>query len=235
MVSSLAGLLTLTSAADVMLLSLVAGFVAGCVSLACAWVAVSRNEEWGQTSAAGPSAARVWAALAVSLLLVVAQGYAVWYVWSHSYYLGYSAGVAPANLRGIGESVRRYYDEYDTSPATFDELIAGECITRRSLVWVFDDRRMLTNIDGAPLDSSYAYHPGLWPEKQDAEVVVAFEKSPWTIKELRLFYEFGHSVLFADGQVRFVAPEELASVLERDQRRREELGWPVCEWGGMYP
>ena len=43
------------------------------------------------------------------------------------------------------------------------------------------------------------------------------------------FPQYGHCTLFGDGKVRMLGADGFAAAKRRDEVRRAELGWPVCE------
>lgn len=232
--SSVVILLTLTGIGLVYLLSPVAGLFMAGFALSCASWSARRDTARRRALMAPVRPLLLRGAFILSASMLLVHGLLVGSACNRFTFYERSALLAPANLRMLARTLDYYCERFGTPPTTLGDIVQESCTGHWMPILVLDESR-LTNGAEPHRDSSYAYHPGLYPKRQDPQIVIAFEKSPWTIREIRLFYELGHSVLFADGQVRFVCQANLKGVLEQDRKRREELGWPVCDWSKMYP
>jgi hypothetical protein len=81
---------------------------------------------------------------------------------------------------------------------------------------------------GTYSSNDYRRPCGGWPD--DGDLVIAFERCPWTIIEHKLFTDKGRCVLFGDGRVECLGEDAFRKALEADLARREVLGWPT---GGL--
>jgi hypothetical protein len=136
------------------------------------------------------------------------------------------SAVSAANLKGIAAAVRAYCGEQEGYPDSLLALVdAGLCTTKQ----LFCGYDSISEGQVAELRySSYFYVPGVGPWTAENDVVLTYERVPWSLGGDR-WYESGrgYQLLFGDGGVRFVPRDEMAAVLLRDRERRLELGWPV--------
>ncbi len=213
-----------------LLVGLLLGSLAAAPAVLFIWAAAIRNADKRLEARSRLAALPLWGVFAASVLLLSCQILSVHRIYSHKMQLVYSTGLAPLQLRSLGDYIEGYHDEHGEIPKTLEALVQDDYVLRRHLVWVDDWPRWSQLRDTGPILCSYAYYPGLFPKVREPKVVMAFEKEPWTIPEYRLFWVFERSVLFGDGTVRCLHEAEFAAALAEDRRRREELHWPVFEW-----
>lgn len=167
---------------------------------------------------------RVWlillglAALAVDALLFV-DG-------RHDWLFVEVRAVTQSNLKGIGQALQEYCEDYQGYPARLDALIDDGLATQHQLIspfdYVYESER-----SAAAGYSSYAYIPGIGPWRAEPEVILAYERiaSESTASTSRRGPT--RPVLFGDGEVRILTDDEFAQAILRDRERRKELGWPL--------
>ena len=166
-----------------------------------------------------------WLTLLSAMLLfgsTVALGVSLW--------AGHNAVKTPitrAHLRGIGMAVELYCGRHGDYPVTLATLVeSGDCSP--AIFLSMSDPHGIGSPDG-PVYSSFAYVGGAGAYRPEPGVVLAYERvaskayrrdgrSPFPVPT--------HSVLFGDGQVRQLTPDELREAMHKDRARRAALGWP---------
>ncbi|MBN2562401.1 MAG: hypothetical protein JXQ75_15865 [Phycisphaerae bacterium] len=138
------------------------------------------------------------------------------------------ASISVANLESIGYTIVLYHRDLGVYPPCLSDLEAADYTTRKQYISPCDPGAIYAPT--GPAYSSYIYHPGVGSLRQDSSLVLAFEKGAWTLADLRMFSGHRRHVLFADGSVRKLTDSEFKAALQQDEKRRFELGWPVCEW-----
>lgn len=216
---------------DVLFLALFFGFVIAILSLSCGYSAWLRKAVWQRSTPTGTAAPRLWLAFAVSLLLAASHGLLLYRVSG----LADSPHSSPRNLEILAWTMRTCQAKLGAVPRNLNSLFQESKRIDPSLLWMFDEQRRVFYRSPQELAAAFAYEPGLYPSLSDPAIVIAFEKAPCAIREVRLFPEASHLVLFADGKVHYIRRGDLQTVLEQDRKRREELGWPVCDSTKMYP
>lgn len=135
------------------------------------------------------------------------------------------SAVSASNLRGIWMGMKMYYSPNGDYAGSLAGLVTADLCSPGHLLALHDPDRYEAG-PGEPLYSSYVYQPGAGACSEDARLILAFERAPWTRGELRLFCERGRFVLFADGNVRWLRPGDFASARRTDRAARAGLGWP---------
>jgi hypothetical protein len=136
------------------------------------------------------------------------------------------SSVTVANLRGIGQAISIYQDRFGVFPLALDDLEAADFCTWKQFVSP-NDPNPAAWVATKPLYSSFVYHPGIGQSFDNPDIVIAFEKKPWTPREMRFFPTYGRCVLFGDGHVLAIDESEFHARLEKDKACRLMLGWPV--------
>jgi hypothetical protein len=175
------------------------------------------------------SKARRWewcGSLLLCLLVLVGQGCMACLTLGRAREAG-KATVTCANLRGIGQALKVYRDDFETHAPLLADLEIANYTTRKQFLSIADPA-LADWSDTGPIYSSFAYNPGVGSWSDDPQIVLAFEKEPWTATEMRLFPKHGRWVLFGDGSVRWLLDGEFREAMERDRTRRSGLNWP--EW-----
>jgi hypothetical protein len=135
------------------------------------------------------------------------------------------AEVARANLRGIGQAMRAYSQEYGELPPNFGMLIQQGSISERQLLVVNDPDWSTNQAQGT---TAFRYIPGAgaWPD--DAALIIAYEQPCENPLHVCLKPKKGRCVLFGDGRVELLTQGRFEQAWQGDRLRREELGWPLA-------
>jgi hypothetical protein len=134
--------------------------------------------------------------------------------------------MSAASLWGIGASVEGYAYSHATYPPSLEAMVDDSQISPKSLIAPFDPDAPYDVPAGKLIYSSYVYTPGTGKPVADPDLVIAYERGPFTICEPRLFAPKERWVLFGNGQVRHLTDAEFAEAMGKDKKRRQELGWP---------
>jgi len=135
------------------------------------------------------------------------------------------SGVPQANLRSIAEALKAYHEQCGQYPLTLlvpvemRLLAPSECVDPH-------DRRGHWNRVTEECYTSFEYVPGSGSWRVDADLMLAYERLPWTRGRLSFCSPPGYSVLFADLSVRWVDIQEFDEAIRRDSELRKEIGWP---------
>ena len=135
--------------------------------------------------------------------------------------------ITASNLRGLGQCLHVYANDFGTYPPSLGVLVDSGRATPGQLQSFCDPNVNWAPDAGAEVYSSFVYQPGSGPVLEDADVILAFERQPWTPAEIRMFPALGRYVLFADGHAKRLSEEEFAEACIRDAQRRAEIGWPL--------
>lgn len=209
------------------------GFLAAFVTLVGSWncFRASRQRQSGETPGIAVTRRQSHAMLSTGLLVLA--GYALLSLAVLGRTRAYAkSAVTAANLRGIGQGLRLYHEDYGDYPPSHYDLIAVNLSTPRQFLSVYDPDVRWESMNSETPYSSFEYQPGdgIWCD--ESRVVLAFERGPWTPGELRLFPTRGRLVLFADMVVRWLDAPAFDDALRDDTERRRELGWLRRKPGG---
>ncbi len=131
-----------------------------------------------------------------------------------------------ANLRGIGQGMELYHKEWGDYPPTIEALATSQHCSPKQFRAVGDpDADELSETDPP---TSFIFQPGTGEWRADPELILAFEREQWTPTELRLFPVAGRQVLFTDGRVECLAPDEFTVAQQNDAKLRAAIGWPLA-------
>jgi hypothetical protein len=196
-------------------------FAAAGLLLACAAVYGARRTDLDPANV--PKRRWLWGSIMVALALLVGQtlqGIAV----ADRIDRMCLKEVTKASLRVLGQAVFIYAQDYGDYPPSLAYLVDTPGVGPKSLCAAADSAAY-----SRPWGTytSFDYRPGSGSARRDRELVVAYEHSPWTPKDLRLAPAMGRWVVFADGRVEWLDQEGLANVLDVDRRRREGISWPT--------
>lgn len=144
--------------------------------------------------------------------------------------------VTTGNLRTIASGLRLYVESQGDYPPTFVELVSSQFegswdnFWSAGAVWkthAYPEERESGPIHGGYTD--FVYQPGRGAWRTDPELILAYDREPWTILESRLFPRYGRFVLFADNETRRLSEEEFKAARAVDRAMRERIGWPIPE------
>ena len=145
------------------------------------------------------------------------------------------AMVCRANMYGIITAISGYAETNGAYPPTLQCLVAGERLSFRSLQSPFDSERPENPGSGGDTYTSYEYRPGVGGLRNDAHLLLVFEREPMTPLGFRLFPGWARSVLFDDGRFEILDEVGFRNALQDDARRRRELGWCPSETASSFP
>ena len=224
-VSSIALTGTFLGKDNLFVLSPMIGVLLAWFALICSIIAAGRN-----TSGRLPATDRVrplqmLVTFLVCLLVLLVQGTLASKTLRRVRDVGKSS-VTAANLRGIGQAISIYRDDTGVFPPAPDDLVAAGDTTAMQFISP-NDPDPAAWVATKPLYSSFIYHPGIGQSFDNPDIVIAFEKKPWTPRQMRLFTSYGRCVLFGDGHVLAIDETDFHALLEKDQALRRQLGWPV--------
>lgn len=132
--------------------------------------------------------------------------------------------VSQSNLRGIGQQLRAYYDNFGQYPETVSALITAGFSTEGQWISPGDGYAVETMVLSEGY-SSYAYSPGRGEWSSDPELLLAYERGPWTYGQWDLACNPGYSVLRGDLSVEWLDVGAFDEGRRRDRAARERLGW----------
>jgi hypothetical protein len=206
-------------------LSPMAGTCFALIAMICSIIAAGRNTSGRLAATDRVRPLRILVTFLVCLLALLGQGTLASKTLNRVRDVGKSS-VTAANLRGIGQAISIYRDDAGVFPPALNDLVATNNVTAMQCCSP-NDPGFWMGARTKPLYSSFVYHPGTVQSFDNSDLVVAFEKKPWTPKELRLFPTYGRCVLFGDGHVLAIDEMEFHARLEKDKACRLMLGWPV--------
>jgi len=133
--------------------------------------------------------------------------------------------ISLSHLRGIGMAMREYCKEHGDYPPTLHALIDAELAVPAQFLAPSD---VLSDDDIAELQcSSYVYLGGRGEWRPDPDLILAYERVPLSVVGGSPFRPaWAQAVLFGDGEVRPLTPDDMAQAILRDRQKRHELGWP---------
>ena len=144
--------------------------------------------------------------------------------------------VTAGNLRAIATGLKQYVDSQGDYPPTFVELVSSQFNGNWENFWsagavfethAFPEERATDSIPGEYAD--FVYHPGAGVWRTDPELILAYDREPWTILEEKLFPRYGRYVLFANNETRRISEAEFEAARAADRAVRERIGWPIPE------
>lgn len=122
-----------------------------------------------------------------------------------------------SNLRAIAQAVDVYRAEYDRGPANLDALVIFAPDYARCLLLPTDPQGWQDY--GTPrFVPSVTYLPEASERDAPPKSILAYERAPWSIARMRLFPQYVHSVVRADGYVYKLTPTELAVELKKQAK-----------------
>ena len=170
-----------------------------------------------------------WSSFLFCLLIFFGQGFLMLQTLGRMRDAG-KATVTSANLRGIGQALKLYHEDFEVHAPSLADLEVANYTTRKQFLSIADPG-LVNWSDTGPAYSSFAYNPGVGSWSKEPDIVLAFEKEPWTATEMRLFPKHGRWVLFGDGSVKWLQDAEFRATMELDRARRLDLGWPRWSLG----
>lgn len=126
------------------------------------------------------------------------------------------AVMGAANLRGIGNAIRVYCDDFKVPPGNWNDLVAAKMTSPGQLIAPLDG--MQEGFTDGQVNSSYVgrFRPDLCSGID--RWIVAYEREAWTPLSFRaLFRRYGRWVLFGDGSVERLSEEELDLALRQSE------------------
>jgi hypothetical protein len=135
------------------------------------------------------------------------------------------SAIPQANLRGIGQALARYHRETGAYATSLHDLMALDLCSPRSLFNPFDFEADEARVRDQGY-SSFVYQPGRGDWRPDPQVVLAYDRAPFSSAQFRLLRESGRHVLFADGEARWLTTTDFERQRSIDRTRRQEIGWP---------
>ncbi|MBU0641468.1 MAG: hypothetical protein KKB50_21620 [Planctomycetes bacterium] len=207
------------------MLGTAAGFIAAIVTLAggLSCLRVSRiRAELG--SAERMSRRRAWAIMAVSGALMLS--YTLLALTTLACAREYAkSSITRANLRGTGMSLLAYNQESHDYPPSLAALVESGRAVWCQFHAAFDPEAARSTSRGDTGYSSFHYQPGAGEWNPDPKLVLAYERSPSTPVELRIFQRYGRCVLFGDGTVRVLDDAAFHEARRTDAAQRTQIGW----------
>lgn len=82
--------------------------------------------------------------------------------------------------------------------------------------------------------TSFAYQPGTNDWREDGDILLIFERLPWSYSRATWYCPPGYWALFADGTTRWLTIKDMAAAQRTDVDRRREIGWSVTPLTGTY-
>lgn len=139
--------------------------------------------------------------------------------------------VTASSLHGIHSAIEIYADEHEANPPSPDALVAQGHVTWKAFLSGNDPTSSTASRDGMHLDySSFVFTLPADRLVKDADVVLAYEREPWNLREPRVFSpRCLRWVLSADGQIRSLDPSSFEEALKKDTAKRKELGMTSTE------
>ena len=133
--------------------------------------------------------------------------------------------VSAHNLRDLAQAIRAYCNDTGTFPTSWMPLIERGLVTPKQCVCFWDVIKEQTVLETG--HSSYVLLPAgnAWPN--DAMLIIAHERLPWSYVGRAVWPERGFAVLFGDGTVLTLTIDEMGEAVVRDRYHRKELGWPL--------
>lgn len=134
--------------------------------------------------------------------------------------------VSWANLRGIGMAIEAYCQDRGSYPPTLHHLIEEGIVTPWQCYAPVDPVGEADVLDLGY--SSYVYQPGIGQWNAQADVILAYERLPWSVLSTSGTSPVrAYAVLFGDGDVRPLQIQDMQQAVLRDRGKRLELGWPL--------
>jgi len=133
--------------------------------------------------------------------------------------------VSVCNLGAVGAAMKLYADDTGDYPSSPGDLVRAGHATGAEFQSLQDPRAPGGPPPGGPIYSSFVLQPGSGKWNPDSRLILAYERFPWTITELRLFAAHGRLVLFGDGKVRRLDDWEFEAARQADSDLRKELAW----------
>jgi len=133
--------------------------------------------------------------------------------------------VSQCNLAGIGQGITSYCNDHGAYPNSPLDLVIACSVPHKQFIAPFDTKAH------TPFDvnkyTSYAYVPGQGSKQNDPDIMLGYEREPFTMMSDRiLFKKYGRWTLFDDGHVELLDEEHFQAAIRKDRQRRRELGWP---------
>ncbi|GMU83134.1 MAG: hypothetical protein AMXMBFR47_30050 [Planctomycetota bacterium] len=126
------------------------------------------------------------------------------------------AVMGAANLRGIGNAISVYCDDFKVAPGNWNDLVSAQMASPGGLIAPLDG--LQEGFTDGQVNSSYVgrFRPDLCSAHD--RWIVAYEREAWTPLSFRAFFRrYGRWVLFRDGSVERLSQEELDLALRQDQ------------------
>ena len=197
------------------------------VVLISAAIAVRRNVDARLSADERRPGARVWGVLAFSIIVLLAHTGLASRALHHIRLRGKSV-ITMSNLRVLSSAIQQYSEAGGDWPTDFDVLVTTGLVFPWQLVSHYDPTPAALNpTSGPPCYTSFVYRPGVGKPIKDRDLVIAFERMPWSPRDTRLFTKWARWVLLGDGQVVLLDDNEFKDALRRDAERRRALGWPA--------
>lgn len=203
----------------------VLGFLVAILTVAGAMAYTAAQREAFKELAERPAVGRKLTAWAAAILIMVGYVFLAMAVLSKAREYGKSP-ITHANLRAVGFALKQYATANHEYPTSLQELISLDELAPRSLHSFGDPQRLAHTDDERVPYSSFVYQPGLGEWRSEPQLILAYERLPWTPMNLRIKTRYGRCVLFADGNVRRLAEHEFTAAKADDAARRGEVGWP---------
>jgi len=207
------------------------------LAIAALWLVAARAHRFaidaGATWFGRPGA--FWVALAGALVILVGQLALTWRALSVMRSVGKSQ-VSAANLRGIGFALRMYHDKYGEHPESLAHLVRIGLLGPGSCVCPYDEINERQDLrDGY---TSYVYQRGAGAWRNEPELILAYERFPWSRARSELFSSAAFNVLFGDLSTRCLDVNEMTAAWHQDFQRRREIGWSTpapgdSDWRGI--
>jgi hypothetical protein len=140
------------------------------------------------------------------------------------------SSVSAANLKMILSAAETYADRTGTRAADLQDLVAAGICSPKAFFAVFDPEipESAWNSNRVVYSSYVFALPWRFP-CNDPQVMVAYERKPFTPVAAKIGASRVRMVLYGNWRVETLDEQQFRAALQKDQQRRRELGWPTSQ------
>lgn len=116
--------------------------------------------------------------------------------------------ISSSNLRGISIGLRMYCEKEGVPPSSWDDLIRSGISSPGQFIRPLDPDTFESR-DGKVVGTSYIYRSVAAACPSKDEEIVAYERLPWTPRDVRLFRRYWRQGITATGKLQFLEEADI--------------------------